>query len=74
MNPKAVLLAGLLCFVLVMSLAAFTQPAYAQDDAPKTGLGEVFKKRAPTGTGPTKNQLILVAVATVVTIAVVKYV
>lgn len=73
MNPKAVLLLGLLCFVMVMCFAAFTQPAYAQADAPKTGLGEVFKKRAPTGVGPSKNQLILVGVATLVTIAVVKY-
>ena len=75
MNPKSAIAVGLLCLIVAVCLFSIVQPAYAQvDDAPKTGLGEVFKKREATGEGPTKAQLALTIGSTIVMIAVLKYV
>jgi heme A synthase len=76
MNAKAVVAVGVLCVVLAVFLGTFVSTTYAAaagTEEPKTGLGEVFKKREATGVGPTKTQLAITIGATIVMIAVVKF-
>jgi hypothetical protein len=69
---------ALLCLILLLSFVALTPPAHAQADpslANQSSLGNLFSRDAYDETmGPTKTQLILTLAATVVTIAVLKYV
>ncbi|MDX9973983.1 MAG: hypothetical protein RBU21_13445 [FCB group bacterium] len=76
MNKRVILTLVLFGFAFALLVGTFATPTYA---APaklaesKTGLGEVFKSRDATGTGPTKVQLALTFGATVVMIGVIKY-
>lgn len=74
MTPKRIMAASLLLFVLTVFLCSFAStPAYGVEAAEQTGLGSVFKKRAATGVGPTKVELGITIGATIVMIAVVKF-
>lgn len=78
MNSKRVVCATLLCLILALHLVAFVPTAHAQADpsmANQSGLGTLFSRDAYDETmGPTKTQLAITAAATVIMIAVLRYV
>jgi hypothetical protein len=78
MNLKRALSAVLLCLVVALFLGAFAEEAHAQADpnlANQSGLGSLFSRDAYDETqGPSKTQLAITAAATVIAIAVVKFV
>lgn len=73
MSKRAIVVAASLCVLLAIFLGTFVPPAYAVEAPAETGLSSVFKKREATGVGPTKTQFAITIGATIVMIAVVKY-
>lgn len=74
MNRRKIVASSLLLVFMVAITGGLISDAYAATDAAEqTGLGSVFKKREATGVGPTKTQFAITVGATVVMIAVVKF-
>lgn len=77
MKSRRAVNAVLLCLLVVVLMVTFVQEAHAKpfdSNGAKTGLGEVFKSRAATGVGPNKVQFGVTIAATVIMLAVLKYV